>query len=499
MRRFCLSAFMLLVAGVVAVQLASAQLRVDAPTVFVKSRLGLTQYTGENSPAVLQTQCGAACAPGAYGAAVAVGLQWSPTLGASVAYQTASYPSVAAFDTVPAYYARHYRVRETAQILAHYRFANLMPRLTPYLQSGVHVTTGRTPLPQAMRGASGQMRVAERWAFGPSFGAGVDVAVNRHLAVFAEVATNVAFPDDALDGQGGFLGADRLSWAGVGLRVNSASLPQRLRPAQDDGPSAPVAKAPMTLTIDEVGHFEMELDTDDPAASEFWWTFSDGTLREGASVTKRFDTRGTYRVAVHGPDSGGPLHTFRVRVRSAPAPLRIDAIQATPDTLQSGHTVVFEPVLRSGMPVEYRWTFGDGTTAFTRAPIYTYQSPGRYEVTLQVISTAGEATHRRTVVVDGSAEYERMTPFLVQIGAFSSAERARRYARRHARQLPHPPDVQYDARTSLHRVGIAYASKEDAARALQQLRQSTAFADAFIHHRTAQPSAPSVAGRRDDQ
>lgn len=496
MRRFYLLVFMLLVAGGLALHPAAAQPLVDAPTVFVKSRVGLTQYTGENSPAVLQTQCATACRPGAYGAAMEVGLQWSPTLGASVAYQTASYPSVAAFDAMPAYYARNYRVRETIQLLTHYRFVDLMPRVTPYLQSGLHVTTGRTPLPDAMRDANGQMRVVERWAFGPSFGAGVDVAVNRHFAVFAEVATNVAVPDDALDGQGGFLGSDRLSWAGVGIRVNNTSLPRQLLAAEDESTSAPVATAPMTLTIDEMGHFEVQVEADDPAPSQFWWTFSDGTLLEGAAVTKQFDERGTYQAAVHGPGRGGPLHTFRVRVRSAPAPLQIDAIQVTRDTLQARRTMAFEPVLQSGMPVEYRWDFGDGTTAFTRAPTYTYQSPGRYDVTLQVISTSGQATHQRTVVVGGSAEYERMAPFLVQIGAFSSADRAERYARRHTRQLPKPPDIHHDTRSGLYRVGVAYASKEDAARTLQQLRQSTSFTDAFVHHRTNLSETPSVAERR---
>lgn len=496
MRRVALPAVLLFVVVASAVLPARAQSPENAPTVFVKSRLGFTQYTGENSPAVLQTQCGTACAPGAYGVAMEVGLQWTPTTGASLAYQTAAYPSVAAFDAVPAYYARNYRVRETLQFLTHYRFADLIPRLTPYLQAGVHVTAGRTPLPQAMRHANGPMRVVERWAFGPSFGAGVDVAVNRHFAVFAEVATNVAFPDDALDGQGGFFGADRLSWAGLGLRINSAPLPERFLPASDGSPSVPVAKAPLTLTVDEVGHFEVDVDADASAADEYQWTFSDGSLLEGASVTKQFDARGTYQAAVHGPRGGAPLHTFQVRVRSAPAPLHIDAIRTTPDTLLAGRTIAFEPVLRSGVPVEYRWTFGDGTTAFTRAPVYTYQSPGHYNVTLQVISTAGQATHRRTVVVGGTAEHEHMAPYFVQVGAFSDAERAERYARRHARRLPKPPDIQHDQRTGLYRVGVAFANENKATHTLQRMRQSATFADAFMHHRTPQPAAPPVAERR---
>lgn len=498
MRRFCLSLFVVLIAnGLVSAWPVRAQESVDAPALFVKSRLGFTQYTGENSPAVLGAQCtGVACSTSAYGLAVELGLQWSSTVGMSVAYQSASYPSVAAFDGVPAYYARNYRVRETIQLLAHYRFAHLMPRLTPYLQAGAHVTTGRTPLPEALPLANGQMRVVERWAFGPSFGAGVDIAVSRRLAVFAEVATNVTFPDDALDGQGGFLGADRLSWVGIGLRLSTTALPQRLLASTESAAPPPAATAPMTLTVGEIGRFAVD---EDDAASRFRWTFSDGSAREGATVTKQFATPGTYQAAVHTADDDEPLHTFQVRVRSAAPPPHIGAIQTTPDAPQPGQAITFEPDLRSGTPVEYRWNFGDGTIAFTRAPTYTYPMPDTYEVTLRVISPAGRATHTRSIVVGHRTERDAAAPYVVQLGAFSSAERAERFARRHAADLPKPPRIQHDAQTKYHRVSITYADEAAATTALQQLRQSAVFADAFLYRRSSASgaSAPSVAGRHD--
>lgn len=474
-------------------QPASAQS--SAQTVFVKSRLGLTQYTGENSPAPLTTGCHA-CTHSAYGVAGEVGLQWSRHIGVSVAYQTASYPFVAASDAMPSFYTRNYRVRETVQLLTQYRFPDLTPRLTPYLQMGLHVTAGRTPLPEAVPHANGQLRVAERWAFGPSFSAGLDVNVNRYVAVFAEVATNVAFPGDALDGQGRFLGVDRLSWAGVGLRINSMSLPTRFFNTEEPSRSAvPSARAPTSLTVDEVGRFDVETADSDPDAERFRWTFGDGTTREGRTVTKQFSAPGTYRIAVHRADATEPLHTFQVRVRPDAVPLQIDAINTTPDTLRPGESIVFEPVLQRGMPVEYRWHFGDGTVAFTREPVYAYSAPGVYDVTLEVMNAAGSVTTTRTLTVKAPSDSRvAAAPYRIQLGAFSSVERAERFVHRHTESLPKTPTIHRDEASGHYRVVLPYAEEADAARTLRRLRNTMDFADAFMRHEAGpDAAAPSVA------
>lgn len=463
---------------------------------YVKPRLGLTQYTGENSPSLFTGPCGGStlgCPRSSYGIGLEAGLYVSPQVGASLAYQTASYSSIADVNAAPAY-ARDYRTRTTMQLLTEYRFPDLSSYVTPYVQAGMHVTSGHTPLRTEHPDPQRSVQIVERWAFGPSFTAGLDVSVGRHLAVFAEVATNVALPDDALDGHGGFIGMDRLSWAGLGVKLQRLPLSARLglphSPAQAPSTTGSTATAPSALAVHEMGRFELTPESPSEASSgRFRWTFSDGTVREGHIVTKQFATPGTYRADVHATDDEAPLHTFRVRVHPAPAPLRIESIRATPDTLQPGDSIVFEPVLQSGTPVEYRWAFGDGTTAFTRAPIYAYSEAGTYKVTLEVLSTAGRAAHTRRVIVgpDTDTTLRPTRPYRVQLGAFSTAARADRFARRHAARLPKPPIVQHDVQTGYHRVELAYARAPDARAALRSVRRTASFADAFLRATGAGP------------
>ncbi len=487
MRRFVSIVLLTAVSLAVPGRLAQAQMPSPSLEAFVKPRLGLTQYTGENSPSLLVGPCGSStlgCPRSSYGIGMEVGLQVSPQIGASIAYQTASYASIANLDAAPSY-VRNYRTRKTVQLLTHYRFPDLSAYVTPYVQAGMHVTSGHTPLRTEWSAPQGSVQIVERWAFGPSFTAGLDVSLSRHLAVFAEVATSVALPDDALDGHGGFIGMDRLSWAGLGLKIQNLPLPARfaLPQASQQTPSTPssTATAPSTLAVNEMGRFQIIPDASTgESPRRFRWMFSDGTVREGRTVTKQFAAPGRYHADVHAADDETPLHTFRVRVHPAPAPLRIERVRVLPDTLQPGDSIVFEPVLQSGTPVEYRWDFGDGTTAFTRAPIYAFSEPGTYEVTLEVVSTAGRASRTRAIVVGAGTASEPVGPYRVQLGAFSNAVRAHRFARRHTPQLPKAPLVRHDAQTGYHRVELPYGDAADARAALRLLRRTAPFTDAFL-------------------
>lgn len=477
-----------------------------ASTLFVKSRLGLTQYTGENSPLLLAGTCSGSalgCPGAAYGLGLEAGVRLTPAIGASLAFQTASYRSVAALDAMPDR-ARDYRIRKTMQLLTQYRFADLSAYVAPYLQAGMHVTTGHTPLQNTVPGGTDAVHVVERWSFGPSFTAGVDISLSRHLAVFAEVTTNVAMPDDAVDGHGGFIGIDRLSWAGVGLQLQNVALPFALRPDAASPtaaaqPANSTASAPSALAVNEMGRFEITPAADAPASRRYTWRFSDGTVREGRLVTKQFDAPGTYRAAVRPAQAAAdaePLHTFRVRIRPAPAPLRIDRIAVAPDTLRPDEPVVFSPVLHSGTPVEYRWTLGDGAVAFTREPIYTYTEPGTYEVTLEVASSTGRATTSRTITVAAPRPATpparaRIVTYRIQVGAFSNRARAQAFAEQSATELPKPPEVYHDPSSGYHRVALPYATEQAARSALRALRAQSAFADAFLQRVDDSASAGS--------
>lgn len=468
--------------------LAQAQAPLGIQSLFLESRLGVAHYAGENGASPLFAECPAGvdgCRAAAYGAALEAGVRWSPSFSTSLSYQAANYPSIGASDVVPPSYASAYRTRTTVQLLGQYHFADLAPWTTPYLQAGLHVTTGRTPLPDDRLQSTGQLLVGQRWTVGPSVGAGLSFPVSRHVAVFTEATVSLATPDRALDGSGGFWGVDRLGWAGVGLRINSSALPH---PDATGSPDARTvdAVAPRVLTVDEMGRFQVRTAEGLPEDQRWQWVFSDGTVREGRVVTKRFSTAGTYRATLRHRDDGAPLQTFRVRVQPAPPPLRIAAIRVQPESPRAGQPVAFEPVLQSGTPVDYEWGLGNGTKAFTRAPVYTYPTPGTYDITLQVSGPAGQATYARQITVAAAPEpvqprIERAPVVArVQLGAFSTAARAKQFASRHADRLPKPPDVQEDPRTGLYRVTLPYSDVGTAREALDRLRQTAPFSDAFL-------------------
>lgn len=47
---------------------------------------------------------------------------------------------------------------------------------------------------------------------------------------------------------------------------------------------------------------------------------------------------------------------------------------------------------RSGPITAWLWHFGDGSTSTDENPIYTYATPGTYDVTLQVTGTGTDGT-----------------------------------------------------------------------------------------------------------
>jgi hypothetical protein len=468
--------------------LAQAQAPLGMQSLFLESRLGVAHYAGENGASPLFAECPAGvdgCRAAAYGAALEAGVRWSPSFSTSLSYQAANYPSIGASDVVPPLYASAYRTRTTVQVLGQYHFAEWAPWTTPYLQAGLHVTTGRTPLPDDRLQTTGQLLVGQRWTVGPSVGAGLSFPVSRHVAVFAEATISLATPDKALDGSGGFWGVDRLGWAGVGLRINSSALPQADVATGSTVPMAVDAVAPRELTVDEMGRFQVRTAEGLPEDHQLQWVFSDGTVREGRVVTKQFSTAGTYRATLRHPDDGAPLQTFRVRVQPAPPPLRIAAIRVQPESPRAGQPVAFKPVFQSGTPVDYEWGLGNGTKAFTRTPVHTYPAPGSYDVTLQVSGPAGQATYARqvTVVVPEPVQprIERAPVVIrVQLGAFSTAARAEQFADRHADRLPKAPDVQEDPPTGLYRVTLPYSDEGTARDALRRLRQTASFSGAFL-------------------
>ncbi|MGL5831058.1 MAG: PKD domain-containing protein [Candidatus Altimarinota bacterium] len=138
--------------------------------------------------------------------------------------------------------------------------------------------------------------------------------------------------------------------------------------------------APLTVVFDASGSSY----PDGPITS-YTWDFGDGSAKriDASKVTYRYDSIGTFTAKVTATASDGKQSTAQTIVNVRP--ISLDAcftpnVEAGPAPL----TVEFDPRCSAGPVAKYVWDFGDGSTSRTRRPVYTFTTPGSYQVTLEV-------------------------------------------------------------------------------------------------------------------
>jgi PKD repeat protein len=122
------------------------------------------------------------------------------------------------------------------------------------------------------------------------------------------------------------------------------------------------------------------------------WTFGSGAPRSGQTVTKSYDTAGTYTVTLTVTDDLGltKVVTKNVTVGAVPGGL-FASFTFSPTNPAVGTTVSFNASSSTGNPVRYDWDFGDGATASLTTPTTThvFSTAATYVVRLTVVDSAG--------------------------------------------------------------------------------------------------------------
>ncbi|MBZ0165326.1 MAG: PKD domain-containing protein, partial [Candidatus Omnitrophica bacterium] len=129
----------------------------------------------------------------------------------------------------------------------------------------------------------------------------------------------------------------------------------------------------------------MDPDGDD---LEYYWTFGDGTIKQGASiVTHTYERGGEYRVTVIVDDGKATACSTasaeaRIRVNTPPV------ADAGPNlSCCAGQSAEFNATASSDAdddPLLYVWTFGDGTKLEGSRVNHRYDKSGSYTVELTV-------------------------------------------------------------------------------------------------------------------
>ena len=130
-------------------------------------------------------------------------------------------------------------------------------------------------------------------------------------------------------------------------------------------------------------------DTDGTIAS-YAWTFGDGTVASGQSITHAYAQPGSYDITLVVTDDQGAVSAPFTKTVTAVAPNQppTAAFSAAAD----GLSVAFDSTGSSdpdGSVAAYAWQFGDGATSTDASPSHTYAAAGTYTVTLTVTDDLG--------------------------------------------------------------------------------------------------------------
>jgi PKD repeat protein len=158
-------------------------------------------------------------------------------------------------------------------------------------------------------------------------------------------------------------------------------------PVADAGPDQ-IENEDSIITFDGSGSW------DNIGIDNYSWTFNDGGLQTlyGIGPTYRFNTPGLYNVTLNVSDAAGnyDLDWVEINVNDITDPIA----DAGPDQIENEDSIVTFDGSGSwdniGI-VNYSWTFNDGglQTLYGESPIYTFNMPGQYNVTLNVSDAAG--------------------------------------------------------------------------------------------------------------
>ncbi|MFQ5570933.1 MAG: PKD domain-containing protein [Rhodothermales bacterium] len=362
-------------------------------TFFIKPRVGISSYLGDNekSPTNLNFDMYSIDGKLPYNVAIELGYQYSVPFSMSIAYQLGNYPIITQFgeeegaeqgiDDDPT-------IRHTLQLFGRYTFANAQTRVAPYVDFGLGFSFGDVSQLGRAAEESGS-------AFGVLGGVGLDFTLNDRTSFFIESVSTLHFGDAELDGndENGFGGTDILTGLGLGLKIN---FKRAFTPVEVFS-----VECPSQLIVGESGAFTASVNNDVASQPiEYRWDFGDGNTATGMGASHSYAQGGTYTVTFTVTNSGSTdSGTCTVRVLTPAEIVTVTADKTTVSICDADNTVNFSANVRGDAPLTYNWDFGDGSTGTGATPSHAYSTPGTYTVTLNLSNSAGSDTRTMTIQV----------------------------------------------------------------------------------------------------
>ncbi len=176
-------------------------------------------------------------------------------------------------------------------------------------------------------------------------------------------------------------------------------------------PTAVIAANPTNGYIPLAVAFSADQSSDsDGTIVSYSWNFGDGTSASSVSVSKTYQTAGTYQVTLTVTDNDGATSASTTNILASEpdqctgngAPTA--AISITQASTEAPSTVTVDASGSSdpdGDTLAYSWTFGDGNSATGVDAVNTYTSAGTYNITLTVSDECSNSdSHQLSVTVE---------------------------------------------------------------------------------------------------
>lgn len=381
---------LLLVAGS-----ASAQYLRPEGTLFIKPKVGISSYLGDNekSPSNFNGDGFSVAFP--WGLGAEVGYQISVPFSVSGALYVGDYPVITQFPPPPvredADLAEDPTVRTSIQAFGRYTFASPEQRVAPYLNFGLTYSFGTA----TQNDPPGFATEESASAFGPLFGLGLDFALNNQSSFFVELNSGIHLGDDQLDANSanGFGGTDVLSGLGLGFKYNFSEAVTPPMNLMFECPAESVIAGQATT-------FSATLNpgVSEPVTTQ--WEFGDGNSATGATATHTYAAGGVYTATFTALNSAGAASVDCVVTVQSPAELvTVTADKMSVSICDEDQSIAFSANARGDTPISYSWDFGDGSSSDAEAPSHTFGETGTYEVTLTVRNAGGEDSRTIEITV----------------------------------------------------------------------------------------------------
>lgn len=137
----------------------------------------------------------------------------------------------------------------------------------------------------------------------------------------------------------------------------------------------------------------------------YTWEFGDGTTGNGANVTHRYTTAGTYTVTLRVANTiGQTASSSRTITVSANLPAGSVNFTFSPTNPGINDDVFFNASATTVANATFSWNFGDGESDTGMTPVHRFASPGTFTVTLTVRNALSQqASISRTITVSSAS------------------------------------------------------------------------------------------------